>query len=482
MTEHLQVTVSGAGAVGIGGDNFGDIRTQVINQYAGRPEVTWPHRVGVVPPLAAGYQPRTNPAGDAAQVLTSEPADLAGSTLVLSGMGGIGKSQLAAADAHRAWDAGVMDLLVWVTASSRDAILTVYAQAGGDVTHPAAGETTEQVAGRFLTWLAITDKRWLVVLDNLTDPADLRGLWPQGKSGRVLVTTRRRDAALAARGQLVEVGLFSAEEALAYLIGRLDPHNQNPERLEQAAELAEDLGRLPLALAQAAAYILDRNLTCTAYRHRLAHHRLELILPDDASADDYALTVAATWSLSIELADRLPPTGLSRPLLLLAAQLSPDGIPTALFTTPAAREYLAARQGGGEQQGDSSVTALQEDVEDALQNLHRLSLITFIQDETDGGSSAVRVHGLVQRSTREQAALASAEQAASAAADALLQAWPVQDYLPQHGLLAQSLRDNTDALAHTTPAPLWVPQAHLVLFRAGRSRRDGGLLAQAVAY
>ena len=97
-----------------------------------------------------------------------------------TGMGGIGKTQLAAAYAHRLWDGGGLDLLVWLTATGRDAILIGYAEAGADLTHPPAGEDTERVAGRFLAWLAATDRRWLIVLDDLTDPADLRGLWPQG--------------------------------------------------------------------------------------------------------------------------------------------------------------------------------------------------------------------------------------------------------------------------------------------------------------
>jgi hypothetical protein len=72
MTQRVQLTVTGPGAVGIGGHNYGDIRTQVINQYAERPEVTWPHRVGVVPPLAAGYQPRTDPGMDLSRVLAQQ--------------------------------------------------------------------------------------------------------------------------------------------------------------------------------------------------------------------------------------------------------------------------------------------------------------------------------------------------------------------------------------------------------------------------
>jgi hypothetical protein len=59
------------------------------------------------------------------------------------------------------------------------------------------------------------------VLDDVADPADLTGLWPpRSVSGRVVITTRRRDAAMASHGQLVLVGIFTPEEAHAYLGGR----------------------------------------------------------------------------------------------------------------------------------------------------------------------------------------------------------------------------------------------------------------------
>lgn len=211
---------------------------------------------------------------------------------------------------------------MWINASGRDPVLTGYAQAGADVTNPPTDETAEQVAGRFLNWLAATQRRWLIVLDDLADPADLAGWWPIGPAGQVVVTTRRRDASLSAQGRArVEVDLFTADEALAYLAGRLGPERLDP----QTAGLVEDLGRLPLALAQAASYLLDRDLDCAGYRRRLADRRLQLALPTDAAADDYRGTVTATWSLSIERADQLAPVGVAHPALSLASAAATSG-------------------------------------------------------------------------------------------------------------------------------------------------------------
>src|SRR5512144_2142946 len=454
---------------------IGQARYVVIHD---RRQVSWPHRIGVVPPLAECYQPRSDPKVDLGREIGSGgPVRTVGVTQVLTGLGGIGKTQLAAAYSRQLWDACELDLLVWIIAANRDAILTGYAQAGADMTGPPEVETAEQVAGRFLNWLTITDRRWLVVLDDLADPADLAGWWPIGPAGQVVVTTQRRDASLSTQGRIrVEVGLFTAEEALAYLAARL-----RAEQLDGAADLAEDLGRLPLALAQAASYILDRGLDCAGYRHRLAKRRLELALPADAAADDYRATVAATWSLSIERADELAPVGLARSVLQLAALLDSHGIPVGVFTAPSARTYLAdAQTGAAADSGTRDEQVEPDDVADALHNLHRLSLVTLTES---GPAGLVRVHGLVQRAVREHFSVEALESAASAAADSILKIWPRADYEPELRVVAQSLRNNTDMLLAHCPAVLWTPDgAHPLLLRAGHSRADSGLLHQEIGY
>src|SRR3954447_10235568 len=101
------VIASGTGAVAVGRDNTGIIATGAgarINWYAGRPPVAWPQQVGVVPPVAAGYQERTDPAVNLDRVL-ADSSGAAVLTGVVSGMGGVGKTQLVAAYTHRMWGA-----------------------------------------------------------------------------------------------------------------------------------------------------------------------------------------------------------------------------------------------------------------------------------------------------------------------------------------------------------------------------------------
>ncbi|MFE5686893.1 NB-ARC domain-containing protein [Streptomyces sp. NPDC056512] len=238
---------------------------QVHHHASPRTRAAWPHQVGVLPPRASSFQHR-------AEVDQLRAAVDSGGTAVLSqvltGTGGVGKTQLAADYARSAWDSGGVDVLVWISASSRSAITVGYAQAGVEVLAADPSEP-EQAARAFLAWLepkaGQKPCRWLVVLDDVADPADMRGWWPPASPhGRVLVTTRRREAALTGAGRhRVTVGLFTSEEAAAYFTAVLSAHDRR-EPTDQINALAADLGYLPLALAQAAAYIIDADLTCAS--------------------------------------------------------------------------------------------------------------------------------------------------------------------------------------------------------------------------
>jgi hypothetical protein len=467
------VSVPGGQGVQIGDHSF------QINVFAESRAVRWPHQVGAIPRLADCYQPREHISATLTNVAEGSGTTIL--TQVLSGLGGVGKSQLVAAHARHQWDTGAVDLLLWVTASSREAILTGYAQAAREIGDPVP-EAVEEAAGRFLAWLQRTDRAWLVVLDDLADPAHLRRWWPDGPHGHTVVTTRRTDAALFGHGrQRVPIGVFTPADAHAYLASRLDAQHY-PDRMHEADQLAADLGHLPLALAQASAFILDRADICAGYRTRLADRRRRLgeLFPHDALADDYQSTVAATWSISLDAADALAPVGLARPLLQVASVLDPNGFPTGLIDTPAIRDHLrsvrtlppdAADPGRGEVDV--------QDSRDALANLVRLSLIDRLDPATIGGPGGARVHALVQRATLQHLDPSTVARLVQVAADALMQIWPDIEHDPQ---LGQILRSNLTALRRHDPDALWKPAGHGVLFRAGYSLGDAGLLAAAVTY
>ncbi|MFF9457386.1 tetratricopeptide repeat protein, partial [Streptomyces flaveolus] len=384
----------------------------------------------------------------------------------------MGKTQLAADYARTAWDNGEVDILVWISASSRAAITAGYAQAGVEVL-AADPNDPEQAARAFLAWLEPKTGqkpcRWLVVLDDVADPADMRGWWPPASpQGRVLVTTRRREAALTgAERRLVTVGVFTPQEAAAYFTAVLAAHDRH-EPINQIDALASDLGYLPLALAQAAAYIIDDAVTCADYRQRLTDRfrKLADLLPEPSGLpDNQATTMAATWSLSIERADQLRPVGLARPMLQLAAMLDPNGIPGGLLASAPALSHLTLHRTPGKQP-PAPVRA--EEAAGALQALHRLNLIDHT---SDAPYATVRVHQLIQRATRDALTADQHDQLALTVADVLTAAWPA---IERDTALAQALRANATALVRTAEDTLYAPAPHAVLFRIGTSLSESG--------
>jgi tetratricopeptide (TPR) repeat protein len=430
--------------------------------------VTWPLLSGPIPPLADAYVPRQETGlGLAASMVAGEtgvlvpPDDDVGKSL--GGLGGTGKTQLATAIAHVLWEQRALDLLLWVNATSRDAVLTTYAQALHDVGEPAPGAGPEFAAGQLLSWLTGTERPWLVVFDDLSDPAILEGLWPRGAGGRVLVATREPDTAVrAVHPRVLPVGTFSPREALAFLSTKLQT---DPDQWIGALDLAGDLGCLPIALAHAAAVMAETGLDCREYRTRFADRMAHLA---GARAGDPPSIVAATWSLSVELAERIPPGELARPALALVAMLDPNGIPGAVLTSQAACEYLSRYRDG------PPVDEVQ--ARTALYNLARAGLVSI---DATSAARTVRIHALVQATVRQNMTTAESDEVARAAAQALLQTWP-QPEVPAS--FEQAMRDSTEELHEAAGRLLWSPECYPLLLRAGQSLETGHLAAAATAY
>lgn len=132
---------------------------------------------------------------------------------------------------------------------------------------------------------------------------------------------------------------------------------------------------LPLALAQAVAYIRNADISISRYMDVLATRLLRDVVPEPGHlTDDHQRITSATWELSIDQANRERPAGLTRPLLQLASVLDPAGIPQQALSSLPAVIYLT--YGGGTTApglGDEQVNG--DLVDEALRLLHRYSLI-----------------------------------------------------------------------------------------------------------
>ncbi|WP_424213406.1 FxSxx-COOH system tetratricopeptide repeat protein [Streptomyces sp. BI20] len=455
---------TGAGGTANTGYVHGNITTdnRTVHVHTGRRPSPWPCRIGVIPREARAYQERA----ETAQL--RDATDAGGTAVlcqVLRGTGGVGKTQLAAHHAEELWSAGELDVLLWVTASDRSAVIAAYARAAEELLAVPPGNP-DHAAETLLQWLASGESgcRWLVVLDDVSDPADVRGLWPpESPLGRTVITTRRMDTALP--GRRVDLGQFTPEQSLAYLTTFLAAHDRHDPG-ERITALASDLGHLPLALAQAAAYILDEAVPVDEYRARLARAttRLTDLLPEEgALPDDQTTTVAATWSLSVAKADTLRPVGLALPVLRLTSMLDPNGIPEWLLTGDSALEYLGAHV---------ARQVSPEEARGALRLLHRFGLLGH-----DPETGTVRVHQLTQRATRDALGPLFADTARTAGG-MLTTAWSNRPDVDS----ARACNANAAVLTVVAGEALYTPRAHRVLFELGTKFDEHGQVDSARQY
>jgi tetratricopeptide (TPR) repeat protein len=374
-----------------------------------------------------------------------------------------GKSQVAAGFADAQWRARLIDLLLWIDASTLTGVLSGYVAAGAAITGAAVPGDAASVAASVVAWLSQTDRRWLVVFDDLADDDLLTGLWPASRTGRVLITTGSRSAAdRLGKAAVAELGPFSPREAMSYLAGRL---SADPDQRRGAMNLIDDLGCDPLALTQATAAISSSWLTCIDYRTRFAG-RAEVIRQH---ARGSVRPARVTWTLSLDSADSLRPGGAAQTCLVFAALLDGRGMPFSAFTTSAGNGYIVGS--GVQEPGLGS-----QRTGNALRALEQVGLLSI--------DRATEPPSVWMNNVMQQAVLAATpsdmfEPAVSAAAAALLELWSEPVNRAQPGA---KLRASAEALRRAAGSLLWKGECHPLIFRTGQSLDEDGMSGSAVDF
>jgi O-antigen/teichoic acid export membrane protein/tetratricopeptide (TPR) repeat protein len=211
--------------------------------------------VGNIPRQPPGFMPRPN--------LLARLKQADSGVFVLTGMPGVGKTQLAAAYARAKLEEG-WRLVAWVNAEDTNSLqagLIAVADAVG-LSHGGPGRDAVD-AGQLVRYRLEADgRRCLLVFDHAEDLDMLRPFVPVGGAAQVLVTCS--GPPMAGLGTSTPVDVFSADEALALLAGQTDLTDE-----QGAAAVAAELGCLPLALAQASAVIAGEHLGYRTYLARL---------------------------------------------------------------------------------------------------------------------------------------------------------------------------------------------------------------------
>jgi tetratricopeptide (TPR) repeat protein len=243
------------------------------------------------------------------------------------GLGGIGKTRLAV---EYAWRSGnLYEYAFFVVVESPEALRSNLANlARPDLLNlPEKAAAQEETVAAVLRWLREHD-RWLLILDNVdTKEAEqaVVKIVPSLSAGRVLITSRIKDWPATIRRQQIET--LSLDEAQKFILERTaDDRTRTDDDPDQALSLAEELGGLPLALEQAAAYIAQRQMSLSEYLEEWHKEREKVLNWYDGSVVQYPAPVAVTWQKTFQ---QLSPTAAA--ILRLTAYLAPDPIPSKMF-------------------------------------------------------------------------------------------------------------------------------------------------------
>jgi tetratricopeptide (TPR) repeat protein len=297
-------------------------------------------------------------------LLSGHPAAV---TQAISGLGGVGKTQLAIEYTYR--NAENYSLVWWVRAEDPITLVSDYSELGQRIgLRTNRDEDKGLIAAAVRDWLS-HNSGWLLVFDNAPDLASCERLIPYGTTGHVIITSRNTNWKRLA--QQFQVRTMSRDEAVAFLLKRLGEGQSHGAEL-----LCEQLGDLPLALEQAAAYIDASNITISEYLQVFRKHARELLG-----------AVATTWTLSLDRLKTESPEALD--LMNLFAFLAPEEIPRELAKKITAS--LSTFSPGGDLVLHGPIAALR-----------RYSLV-------EANRYGLTVHRLVQAASRERLSAAGEE-------------------------------------------------------------------------
>jgi tetratricopeptide (TPR) repeat protein len=304
-----------------------------------------------------------------------------GATQALSGLGGLGKTQTAIEFAYRYRDD--YQAVFWVRADSQLGLSSGFVEIARTLNLPEKdAQNPDDSVNAVNHWLN-NNSQWLLIFDNADLPELLKGFRPRNAKGHILLTSRAQVFDTLGIAKPFEIDVMLPEEALEFLFARTGRDKGNAAEREAAVQLVEELGYLPLALEQAAAFISAKKARFQDYLAGYRKRRLQLLQESLPVTGDYPESVATTWAINFREVEE--ESEASSDLLRTSAFLSPDRIPLELITN------------GNSQLGEAISAALVEVDDNPLvlnEVLEPLTRYSFIRLDND--SQTYSIHRLVQ--------------------------------------------------------------------------------------
>lgn len=250
----------------------------------------------------------------------------------LSGLGGLGKTQIAIEYAYR--HTHDYTAVFWISAETAESSVSSLVSIAEQLHLPEYEEEhQQQMIQAVLQWLTLHNK-WLLIFDNIEEISLLTPFQPIIRHGSILITTCLHS--LSGLAHIIEIAPMTSQEGIPFLLRRtrlFDPtssqENIPSQLLEPAQTLVEAMGGLPLALDQAGAYIertgctlLDYQLLYQSHQIPLLNERSQMLAHPDSVVKTFLFSFANVTATNPATAD----------LLRICAFLAPDPIPEDLFT------------------------------------------------------------------------------------------------------------------------------------------------------
>lgn len=203
---------------------------------------------------------------------------------VISGLGGIGKTQIAVEYAYCSRQE--YQTVLWARADTVESLNASYSEIAEMLNLPFGQvQEQEQVVQAVKAWLR-TQHNWLLILDNADEPERLLPFLPVTLGRHLLVTTRASDLTDLGLGfaHALEIKTFTEEQGALFLLHRsayltVDAALGQAKRQDQilAKLISREPGGLPLALDQAGAYLKATHCDLATYLQLYQEHHAQLL-------------------------------------------------------------------------------------------------------------------------------------------------------------------------------------------------------------